>query len=102
MERVLEDNRFRKTLTGTHPCGRKKSIFWELPYWKVLEVRSAIDVMHVTNNVCLNLLGYLVVYGKKKDTEEAREDQKRVKERDGLVPNTTKVRPATLLPNKRK
>ncbi|XP_044961487.1 uncharacterized protein LOC123412599, partial [Hordeum vulgare subsp. vulgare] len=31
---------------------KKKSIFWELPYWKFLEVRSAIDVMHVTKNIC--------------------------------------------------
>ena len=75
-----------KDANGHAPMWKKKSIFWELPYWKVLEVRSAIDVMHVTKNVCVNLLGYLGVYGKKKDTEEAREDQKRVKERDGLSP----------------
>jgi hypothetical protein len=53
---------------------KKKSIFWDLPYWKDLEVRSAIDVMHVTKNVCVNLLGFLGVYGKTKDTPEARED----------------------------
>ena len=34
--------------TGHAPMWKKKSIFWELPYWKVLEVRSSIDVMHVT------------------------------------------------------
>ena len=50
---------------------KKKSIFWELPYWKVLEVRSAIDVMHVTKNLCMNLLGFLGMYGKTKDTPEA-------------------------------
>ena len=58
---------------------------WELPYWKVLEVRSAIDVIHVMKNLCVNLLGFLGVYGKTKDTPEARQDQKRVKERDGMV-----------------
>ena len=26
--------------TGHAPMWKKKSIFWELPYWKVLEVRS--------------------------------------------------------------
>jgi hypothetical protein len=41
------------------PIWKKKSIFWELPYWKVLEVRSAIDVMHLTKNLCMNLLGFL-------------------------------------------
>ena len=44
-------------------------IFWELDYLKFLEVRSSIDVMHVTKNICVNLLGHLGVYGKKKDTE---------------------------------
>ena len=42
--------------TGHTAMWKKKSIFWELPYWKVLEVRSSIDVMHVTKNVCVNLL----------------------------------------------
>jgi hypothetical protein len=33
---------------GHTPMWKKKSIFWEPPYWKFLEVRSAIDVMHMT------------------------------------------------------
>jgi hypothetical protein len=48
------------------PMWKKKYIFWELEYWKHLEVRSSIDVMHVTKNVCMNLLGFLGVYGKQK------------------------------------
>ena len=52
----------------------KKSIFWELPYWQVLEVRSMIDMMHLTKNLCVNLLGFMGVYGKPKDTLEARQD----------------------------
>ena len=63
---------------------KKKSIFWELPYWKFLEVRSAIDVMHVTKNLCVNLLGFLGVYGKTKDTLEAWEDQQGMHEKDGM------------------
>ena len=63
--------------TGHAPMWKKKSIFWELEYWKVLEVRSSIDVMHVTKNLCVNLLGFLGVYGKTKDTPEARADQDR-------------------------
>ena len=59
---------------GRAPMWKKKSIFWDLPYWKDLEVRSAIDVLHVTKNLCINLLGFLGVYGKTKDTPEARED----------------------------
>ena len=64
---------------GHVPMWKKISIFWELPYWKVLEVCSSIDVMHVTKNLCVNLLVFLGVYGKTKDTPEAREDQQRMK-----------------------
>ena len=64
----------------------EKSIFWELPYWEVHEVRSAIDVMHLTKNLCVNLLGFLGVYGKTKYTLEAREDQKRMNEKDDMHP----------------
>jgi hypothetical protein len=65
---------------------KKKSIFWELPYWEILEVRNAIDVMHVMKNFCLNLLGHLGVYGKSKDTIESRRDLKFTKQQDGLHP----------------
>ena len=77
---------------------KKKSIFWDLPYWKDLEVRSAIDVMHVTKNLCVTLLGFLGVYGKTKDTLEAREDQQRMHGKDGIHQGQT----ATLLPKKRR
>jgi hypothetical protein len=50
----------------------KKSIFWKLTYWEVLEVWNVLDVMHVVKNFCVNLLGHLGVYGKTKDTIEAR------------------------------
>ena len=64
------------------PMWKNKSIFWDLPYWKVLEVRSAIDVTHVTKNLYVNLLGFLGVYGNTKDTPEALEDQQRMNEKD--------------------
>ena len=51
-----------------------------------LEVRSSIDVMHLTKNLCVNLLGFLGVYGKTKDTLEAWEDQQRMNENDGVHP----------------
>ena len=53
------------------PMWKKKSIFWELPYWKILDVQSAIDVMHLMKNLCVNLLNFLCVYGKTKDTLES-------------------------------
>jgi hypothetical protein len=39
---------------------KKQSIFWELPYWKNLEVHHSIDVMHVEKNVCESLLRTLL------------------------------------------
>ena len=68
------------------PMWKKKSIFWELSYWEVLEVRHAIDVMHLPNNLCVNLLGFLGVYGKPKDTLEARQNLQRMKQRAALHP----------------
>jgi hypothetical protein len=61
-------------ITGHTAIWKKKSIFWELEYWKDLEVRSSIEVMHVMKNLCVNLLGFLGVYGKTKDTPKAWED----------------------------
>ena len=55
---------------GMAPIWKKKSIFWELPYWEVLDVCYAIDVMHLTNNLYVNLIAFLGVYGKPKDTLE--------------------------------
>jgi hypothetical protein len=74
--------------TGHAPMWKQKSIFWELEYWKHLEVRSSIDVMHVTKNVCVNLLCFLGVYGKTKDTPEAREDQQRMKDPNNMHPQS--------------
>ena len=58
-----------KGADGHAAMWKKKSIFWELEYWKFLDVRSAIDVMHVTKNICVNLLSFLGVYGKTEETE---------------------------------
>nr|AAN16339.1 TNP2-like protein [Oryza sativa Japonica Group] len=65
---------------------KKNSIFWELPYWEFLDVRHAIDVMHLTKNLCVNLLGFLGIYGKLKDTLEARNDLKHMEQRGDLHP----------------
>jgi hypothetical protein len=47
---------------GCAPMWKNKSIFWELPYWEILEVRNAIDMMHLTKNLCLNVPGFLGWY----------------------------------------
>ena len=75
-----------KDADGRAPMWKKNSIFWELPYLKFLEVCNAINMMHVTKNLCVNLLVFLGVYGKSKDTPEARLDQKLVKDPEGRHP----------------
>jgi hypothetical protein len=40
-------------------CGRSDR-FFELPYWKDLDVCHLIDVMHIEKNVCKCLLGTLL------------------------------------------
>ena len=62
----------------------KKSILWELPYWEALEVRNAIDVMHMTKNLRLNVLDFFGIYGQGNDTLEARRDLKEMKQREDL------------------
>ena len=52
----------------------------------ILVVRHAIDVMHLTKNLCVNLLGFLGVYGKPKDTLEVRQDLQRMKQRAAIHP----------------
>jgi hypothetical protein len=66
---------------------KKRSILWELPYWKHLEVRHCIDVMHVEKNVCESLVGLLLnIPGKTKDGLNARLDLVDLKIRPELAP----------------
>ena len=65
---------------GHAPMWKKKSILQELPYWEALEVRNAIDVMHLTKNLCVNVLGFLGTYGQGKYTLEARRNLKEMKQ----------------------
>jgi hypothetical protein len=64
---------------GDAPMWKKKSILWELPYWEFLEVGNTIFVMHLTKNLCVDVLGFLGTYGQAKDTMEARHDLKEMK-----------------------
>nr|XP_009619376.1 uncharacterized protein LOC104111395 isoform X1 [Nicotiana tomentosiformis] len=53
----------------------KKSIFFELPYWKSLLLRHNLDVMHIEKNICDNIMGTIMnVKGKTKDTIKTRLD----------------------------
>ncbi|XXG77568.1 hypothetical protein AAC387_Pa08g1698 [Persea americana] len=88
MEKVQEQlDRLPDTRFGKHSSNKKrphdpedlnwkkKSIFYELPYFKKLKVRHNIDVMHVEKNICESHLGTMLGMDKRnKDTEYARLD----------------------------
>jgi len=68
---------FGKTLKNINVKNiwKKKSIFFELPYWSKLDVRHCIDVMHVEKNVCDSIIRTLLnIKGKTKDGINARKD----------------------------
>ncbi|XP_075104365.1 uncharacterized protein LOC142178536 [Nicotiana tabacum] len=74
---------------GKHPNNKKRkrlpeelnwvrrSILFELPYWKSLKLRHNLDIMHIEKNICENILGTILsIEGKTKDTYKARQDLK--------------------------
>jgi hypothetical protein len=70
---------------------KKRSIFWNPPYWKDLMVRHAIDVMHVEKNVYEALIGTLLdILGKTKDILKAWIDLEEIELRNDLHHETLK------------
>ncbi|XP_073152841.1 uncharacterized protein [Henckelia pumila] len=68
-------------------CWKKKSIFFNLPYWKHLHVRHCLDVMHIEKNVFESLINTLMnVKGKTKDNVAARLDMLQMGVRPELRP----------------
>ncbi|KAG8493493.1 hypothetical protein CXB51_010896 [Gossypium anomalum] len=54
---------------------KKRSIFFELPYWKHNILRHNLDVMNIEKNVCENIIGTILnVDGKSKDNLQSRLD----------------------------
>ncbi|XP_050233461.1 uncharacterized protein LOC126681949 [Mercurialis annua] len=67
--------RKRKTDEDRNDNWKKKSVFFQLPYWKTLLLRHNLDVMHIEKNICESLLNTLMnVDGKTKDNVNARLD----------------------------
>ncbi|KAK2383561.1 hypothetical protein QL285_070997 [Trifolium repens] len=53
----------------------KRSIFWDLPYWKDNLLRHNLDVMHIEKNFFDNVFNTVMnVTGKTKDNDKARKD----------------------------
>jgi hypothetical protein len=106
MEKEREGNdknesmkRKRKEKLGKRTCGgqstqsdtqqwKKKSIFFELPYWKDNLLRHNLDMMHIEKNVCDNIIFTLLNDSKKsKDHVNARKDLEDMCIRPDLWPN---------------
>ncbi|KAL8156659.1 hypothetical protein AgCh_001665 [Apium graveolens] len=66
---------------------KKRSIFWDLPYWEHLQVRHCLDFMHIEKNVCESIIGTLLnIPGKTKDGMKARLDLQELGVRAELAP----------------
>ncbi|XP_073153400.1 uncharacterized protein [Henckelia pumila] len=79
--------KIQSTKDDVKPSFKKKSIFFELEYWKHLYVRHVLDVMHIEKNVCESLLGTLLdIPGKTKDGIAARLDLAEMNLRTDLAP----------------
>ncbi|XP_028954422.1 uncharacterized protein [Malus domestica] len=73
--------------TSSKSQWKKKSIFYELPYWRHLLIRHNLDVMHIEKNICDNVVGTLLDMDKKsKDGLAARADLEILNIRHGQHP----------------
>ena len=78
---------------------KRKTTWYDLPYWPDLEVSHCIDVMHVEKNVCDSLIGTLLnIKGKTKDGIKARMEMKDIKMRPELHPREQDGGKKLLLP----
>ena len=68
---------------------KKRSIFFNLPYWSDLNVRHCIDVMHVEKNVCGSVIGTLLnIQVKTKDSLNTCQDLDEMGTRSQLHPRS--------------
>jgi hypothetical protein len=76
---VLGKRKMTGIKTEEDDMWKKQSIFWELPYWKHLDIHHSIDVMHIEKNICESLLGTLLNTDEKtRDQGHARADLKKM------------------------
>jgi len=82
---TVDNTRKRKRDTESYDNWKKKSIFFELPYWKTLLLRHNLDVMHIEKNISESVLGTLLdIEGKTKDTLKSRLDLQEMKIKHSL------------------
>ena len=76
LKKVTEVNAYDINRGISQSCGwRKRSIFWDLPYWSSNLIRHNLDVMHIEKNVFDNLFNTVLnIHGKTKDTLKSRQE----------------------------
>ena len=74
----LGGEEINRTIEKSCGCGwKKRSIFWDLPYWKTNLIRHNLDVMHIEKKFFDNIFNTVMnVKGKSKDNAKSREDLK--------------------------
>ncbi|GLT66501.1 hypothetical protein SLA2020_388620 [Shorea laevis] len=86
---VVKRARIREKLPSGEVDWKRRSVLYDLPYWKDQLLRHNIDVMHTEKNVMDNILGTLLnMNGKTKDNLEARQDLRKMNLRPKLHPFT--------------
>ncbi|KAA0062133.1 transposase [Cucumis melo var. makuwa] len=72
---------------GGNDYWKRRSSFFELPYYKNLQVRHCLDIMYIEKNVCMNIVGTLLdISGKSKDGMNSRLDLVEMNIRPELAP----------------
>ena len=83
-EGAQEYNEFHGPYTGGW---KKRSIFWDFPYWKTNIIRHCLDVMHIEKNYFDNIFNTVMRVGKAtKDHLAARQDLRDLGMRNELHP----------------
>ena len=87
-QKAPEPGKKRKAPEPLLKVWKTRSVFWDLPYWKIHRVPHSLDVMHITKNVCESLLGTLLNMPERtKDGPKARADLKSMGIRQELHAN---------------
>ncbi|XP_057440968.1 uncharacterized protein LOC130732959 [Lotus japonicus] len=66
---------------------QKKSVFFDLPYWKDNVLRHNLDFMHIEKNACENVLYTMLKHEKSKDHLKARQDLQHMGIKEVLWPD---------------
>ena len=59
-KRRAKNSNDEEPITDMPPRWKKRSIFFQLPYWATLKIRQILDVLHKEKNVCDNILATLL------------------------------------------